>query len=97
MWIRKLALESSIIFPESVLEIYVDNQGCISIVNNGYLNERTKHIDVKYNLAKEKVRDNTISLKYVPTARMAADIFTKLLTKEKHRANQRILGMTLPG
>lgn len=95
LWLRKLALESGLIKSEVSSKLFVDNQGCIALVQNEVLNERTKHIDVKFNLVKDKVRDGTIILQYLPSALMAADILTKVLNREKHRTNLQLLGMVM--
>lgn len=68
-----------------------DNQGCISIAQNDKLNERIKHVDVKFILAKLMVSGGTVELKYVPTNVIAANILTKLLAGNTRKANLLIL------
>lgn len=75
--------------------IGVNNQGCHSIVQNYLLSDSTKNIEVKFNLVKDKVRDKYIGLHYFPTGDMGADVLTKVLSKRKHCANRRLLGMIL--
>ena len=56
-----------------------DNQACIKMCENPVLSKRTKHIDTKYHFIRERVADNTVSVYYVPTTKMAADLLTKPL------------------
>ena len=41
------------------------------------MHERSKHIETKFHFIRDKTEDGTISIHYVPTDKMAADIFTK--------------------
>ena len=45
--------------------------------------KRIKHIKTKYKFIKDKTEDGTISFHYVPTDKMAADIFTISLPVSK--------------
>lgn len=75
IWIRKLVLKTGSMSQGVACDMRVDNQGCLAIAKTDRLNERTKHIDVKFYLVKDKVKDGTIFLQYVPSAAMAAEIF----------------------
>ena len=44
-------------------------------------NKGSKHIETKFHFIRNKTEDGTISIHYVPTDKMAADIFTKSLSK----------------
>lgn len=59
------------------VNIYEDNQGCISIANNPTCHKRTKHIDIKYHLTREQVENKLICIKYISTDFQPADILTK--------------------
>lgn len=62
-------------------------------MQNDLLSHRTNNITVKFDLMKDKVRDKSFSLHYVPTGEMAVDVLTKVMAKGKNCANQRLLGM----
>ena len=44
---------------------------------NNHSSGATKHIDIKYYVVKDKVRDHTISLKHIKTEKMLTDLLTK--------------------
>lgn len=84
VWIKKLHKE---IFPKSADEaviIYEDNQSAIKLAENPIHTNRSKHIDVRYHVIREYVKNNVITLQYLPTAEMIADIMTKSLGKVLH-------------
>ena len=75
-WIRQLLSETE--FPErQPTVIYDDNRGCISISENNRTDARTKHIDVKYHFVRQMMQGNQVTIQYLPTHEMTADIFTK--------------------
>ena len=55
------------------------NQSCIRLCQNPVMHKRSKHIETKFHFMRDKMEDGTISIHYVPTDKMAADIFTKSL------------------
>lgn len=57
-----------------------DNQSCIKIVEGFKLNNRTKHIDIKYYFVKDYVNKGIIKCQYCPTNNMEADLLTKPLS-----------------
>ena len=57
-----------------------DNQSCNELCQNPVMHKRSKHIETKFHFIRE---DGTISIHYVPTDKMAADIFTKSLPVSK--------------
>ena len=55
------------------------------MAKNPVNHERTKHIDIRYNFLRERVENKTISVKYMETTEMLADILTKGLPRDQHR------------
>jgi hypothetical protein len=53
-------------------------------VKNPEFHVRTKHIDVSIYYVRELVEDHKISLVYIQTDEILADILTKLLRKVRH-------------
>ena len=47
------------------------------------MHKRSKHIETKFHFIWDKTEDGTVSIHYVPTDKMAADIFTKSLPASK--------------
>jgi len=60
-----------------------DNQACIRISKNPCDAERTKHIDGKYHLVRDLVKDNVLELQYIDTNNMCADMLTKFVPLPK--------------
>lgn len=84
LWFQKfsdIGLLSEADFPMMIRE---DNRGCISVAHNDVVNDRTKHIDIKYQLVVDHVRKGNIALEYTPTKRMTADIMTKTFSARRH-------------
>ena len=48
------------------------------------LHDRTKHIDIRYHFVRELVADMAISVVYIQTKRMIADLMTKAVSREVH-------------
>jgi hypothetical protein len=65
------------------ISIFADNQGAIKLLKNPVFSMRSKHIDVIYHFARERVMRKDIIFKYVSTNKMVADILTKPLPSTK--------------
>lgn len=68
---------------EIEVELNVDNVSAITLIKNGVMNKRSKHIDVRYFYIHEKVNDGIIKICHCPTQQQLADCLTKPLNKEK--------------
>ena len=62
--------------------IYADNQEAIMLSENPQFHARTKHIDIRYHYIRTANEQGEVSVSYIPTADMTADIFTKPLVRE---------------
>ena len=91
MWLCRLleSLGQKQIMPK----IHSDNTGSITLTKDPAFHARSKHIDVQYHYTRERVENKDISFHYLPTAEMAADIFTKALPRPKHDKFTRMLGV----
>ena len=67
------------------LAIGEDNQSCIKLCQNLDTHKRRKHIETKFHFIRDKTEDGTMTISnhYVPTVKMAADIYTKSLPVSK--------------
>ena len=63
--------------------IRIDNQGAINLARNPIHHQRSKHIDIKYHFIRLEVKEERVSLEYIPTEENIADIFTKPASKGK--------------
>lgn len=68
---------------KSVL-LYCDNQSAHSLVKNPILHGRSKHIEIKYHHVIDLYEKADISLEYISTTEMVADLLTKNLHRTKH-------------
>ena len=75
------------------MELYMDNQGAMSITKDPKHHTRTKHIDVYYHFIQNLVKEGTIVLRYVRSKENAADILTKALPREAHEAGMARMGL----
>lgn len=65
----------------SLLPVEIDDEGSIRMGRNEANGNRTKHIDIKYLLVRELLKESKIVLEYCANTDMIADIFTELLTR----------------
>ncbi|CAI7868932.1 unnamed protein product [Closterium sp. NIES-54] len=96
-WLRYLLtdLEEQ---PRSPPVVYVDNTTMIPLCQEHRLEHRTKHIVLRYFLARELQQRGQLRLAYVATRANTADIFTKALPLDDHQRFSTTLGLvpTLP-
>ena len=85
--------ENSSSYALNATIIYCDNQRAIALTKNLESHACSKHINIQWHYQREKVADNSITLKYVLTSEQIADGLTKPLTKENFLIFQRALGL----
>ncbi|CAI7893978.1 unnamed protein product [Closterium sp. NIES-53] len=78
--------------------LYVDNKAMIALCQEHRLEHRTKHIALRYFLARELQQRGQLRLAYVATRASTADVFTKALPPIDHQRFATVLGLvpTLP-
>ena len=76
-FITKLRVVNGI---ERPLKLYCDNRAAVLYSNNNRSSSRSKHIDIKFLVVKERVQNGFISIELIGTNSMLADPFTKALT-----------------
>ncbi|CAI7908660.1 unnamed protein product [Closterium sp. NIES-54] len=79
--------------PRSPPVLYVDNKAMIALCQEHRLEHRTKHIALRYFLARELQHRGQIRLAYVATRANTADIFTKALPPGDHQRFSTVLGL----
>ena len=95
IWLRRLL--SSLGFPASTpTPLFSDNQGAIQLVKNPKFHKRTKHIETKYYLIREKYERDQIDVLYVHTKQQLADILTKPLPREIFQHLRHLHGLATP-
>ena len=95
IWIQKLLFELSpiISIPSNMPSLFCDNQGAIRLSSNSTFHARTKHIDVHFHFVCQTVSQGHLTLHYIPTDDMIADIFTKSLASNKFTKFRSLLGL----
>jgi hypothetical protein len=93
IWLRRLlhSLGSPSRLPTP---IFSDNQGAIQLVKNPKYHKRTKHIETKYYLIREKYNQQQITVHYVHTKQQIADLLTKALPRETFQHLRALQGLT---
>jgi hypothetical protein len=75
-FLRQLLADIGFPQPKPTI-IYEDNQSVIQMVKGKGNHQRTKHINARYHFSRQCVHKHLILLRYCPTHKMVADIFTK--------------------
>jgi hypothetical protein len=73
------------------LKLYCDNSPTIQYAHNNKSSGAAKHIDIKYYVMKNKIRDHIISLEHISTEKMLADPLMKGLPPNVFR--EHVAGM----
>ncbi|CAI7787492.1 unnamed protein product [Closterium sp. NIES-54] len=79
--------------PRSPLVLYVDNKAMLALCQEHKLEHRTKHITLRYFLARELEQRGQLRLAYVASQANTADVFTKALQPCDHQRFCTVLGL----
>ncbi|CAI7835010.1 unnamed protein product [Closterium sp. NIES-53] len=79
--------------PRSPPVLYVDNKAMLALCEEHRLQQRTKHIALRYFLARELQQRGQLRLAYVASQANTADIFTKALQPCDHQRFCTMLGL----
>lgn len=80
IWMKRLLDE--MIGNSNAPILYIDNQSAITLIKNRVVNDRSKHIDIRYHFIRELVERKLIVPEFIGTGMQLADIFTKSLNRE---------------
>ena len=100
LWLRTLL--GNLGQPIQTIPMLADSQGAIKLLKNPVFSMRSKHIDVIYHFARERVARNDVSFSYIKTDHMVAEVLdggppgctsarqlSSLLTYSTHRVGTR--------
>lgn len=99
IWLRRMLQDIQDIFlVGSISELptttlFMDSQSGMALTKNPEFKKRTKHIDIAYHFVRECVANGTISVEYIPTDDMTADVLTKALPQIKHEKHICAMGL----
>ena len=93
-WLKKFIPELKVIDNiNEPLRLYCDNNPAVQYAHNNRSSGAAKHIDIKYYVVKDKVRDHIINLEHIITEKMLVDLLTKGLPPNVFR--EHVVGMGL--
>ena len=72
---------------------YCDNQSAIDLSKNATYHSRTKHIEVKYHWIHDSTEMKRFQLKKIHTYKNAANMMTKVISKQKLEFCSKLAGM----
>ena len=81
LWLRVLLADLGI--KVDTFQIMADNQSAMKLLKNPVSSMRSKHIDVVYHFARERVARREVEFLYIRTDEMLADMFTKAVPSNK--------------
>ena len=68
------------------IKVFEDNDGCTFVASNPVSGGRSKHIEIKYHYAREKVESGDIAVTSIDTKDNVADLCTKAVSVAVHNA-----------
>ena len=80
---------------ERPLKLYCDNKSAVLYSNNNRSSSRSKHIDIKFLVVKERVQSGQISIEHIGTNSMIADPLTKGLPPKVFHEHTAHMGVIL--
>jgi hypothetical protein len=94
MWLKKFVPSLRVVdCIEQPLKLYCDNEPAVLYTHNNKKIKAVKHINIGFYVVKEKIQDQTISLKHISTKKMIADLLTKVLPPSVFREHLADMGL----
>lgn len=81
--------------PSHPITLRCDNQQTVNLLTSEHakIDTKLRHVDIHGHWLRQEIREGRITIKWVPTAKMAADGLTKILPRQKHEDFIKILRM----
>jgi hypothetical protein len=93
-WLKKFIPDLKVVDNiHKPLKLYYDNNPVVQYAHNNRSSGAAKHIDIKYYVVKDKVRDQIINIEHISTEKMPVDPLTKGLSPNVFR--EHVAGMGL--
>lgn len=84
IWLKQFGEEFDSSLEKRPIVIACDNQSAIKLAETDGFRARSKHIDVRHHHIRDKIENETIEVRYLPTEEMVADGLTKAVTGNKN-------------
>ena len=91
LWLRQLLHDLTL--DTDTTTIKADSQSAIKLLKNPVFSMRSKHIDVIYHFARERVARNDVTFTYIKADHMVADTLTKPLPAAKFQFCRTAMGI----
>ena len=95
IWLRSLLTELGV-DQTGPTRLYCDNQAAIRLTGNPSTHARSKHIDIKHHIIRERVEMGEIDIRYIETAKQRSDCLTKPLGGPQHAVAVKQLRLDSP-
>ena len=96
IWLRNFVTGLRVVDGiERPLKIFCDNKSAVLYSNNNRSSTKSKHIDIKFLVVKERVQSGQISIEHIGTNSMLADPLTKGLTPKAFHEHTAHIGVIL--
>jgi hypothetical protein len=94
MWLKKFMSSLRVVDSiERPLKLYRDNEPTVLYAHNNKKIKAAKHINIRFYVVKEKIQDQTISLKHTSTKKMIADLLMKGLPPSVFIEHLAVMGL----
>lgn len=78
IWLQNVVIGLRVVQNiERPLKIYCDNNSAVLYFNNNRSSSKSKHIDIKFLVVKERVQSRRVTIEHIGTNFMIADPLTK--------------------
>jgi hypothetical protein len=91
LWLRNLLCDLG--EPVLCVPVHMDNQAAIAMVENPVVSVKSKHVDIHLHAVRDYVARGLMSVQYIRTEEMAADMLTKVLNPPQHSMCCEAMGM----
>ena len=79
-------------FPQADPVVFlIDSQTCIDLAKAEHIPQKSKHINLKHHVIREKVQSNSVTLLKTKSQNMRVDLLTKFYSKTKFSAAKDLL------
>lgn len=73
--------------------MFTDSQSAIHLAENSALHSKSKHIQLRYHFIQSILDDGELKLDKIHTDENLADMFTKVVTREKLKSSSTSVGL----